>query len=169
MRFYNETQWNTAQLNALCRVVIERMGAQGVVRSIRCVYRCRDSPKKIDHARYGGTAHYGIMHITMKLPRCSHKCETVGEDGRAEWFDNRTIFSPTIFAQVLEHELSHLMGVREHKDMQDWWTLDTNYVHGYVVSARFARPNTADSLIKVSSEENFTDSRELNRENKIKE
>lgn len=133
MRFYNETQWDTSQLKALCKVVIERMGAEGIARSIRCVHRKNDSPKKIDHMRYGGTARYGVNHITMKLPRCSIRCETVGENGRREWFDNRTEFKPTIFAQVLEHEITHLLGTKSHRDMQDWWTLDTAYVHGYEV------------------------------------
>lgn len=150
MKIVNKTNWNTKDLRKLCSRVLKKCGASPNTR----IYI------KTSRRLYSGRAGVGVNWIHMFVPTTtqirvntiySETKKTIGTDGKEypaiERFDKiqepRT-FDVKIFAQVLEHEIGHNLGLRSHRDMVSHASLNVDYVKDLVIRPKEGKKKVRD-------------------------
>lgn len=136
MRVFNKTDWDTSQLRKLCNAVIRKVGSHKK-HSIYIEY------KKRRYSQYHGRASVNGSWITMFVPRLTMKTEVLtmsdnlvfGSDGNAMTEIKPVQFDCKSFAQVLEHEIGHNLGLL-HDTMIPVHKIDAKYALQYPVSAK---------------------------------
>lgn len=126
MKILNKTQWETADLKALCTAVIKHEGGN-LGRTVVSVEHTRGKWTTYVH----GKATLTGRSIWMYVPRIQSMC--VGSDGK--WAEMPATFPVESFARVFTHELHHNMGLR-HEDMVATSRLDSSYVKDMKVRAQ---------------------------------
>ena len=158
MKLINHTDWDTKQLRKLCMAVIRKVGSHKK-HQISIDYKTR---------RYGfchGRASVGGSWINMYVPRLFHKDYlwneegkiVYGSDGNALMESKPVNFDSYKFAQVLEHEIGHNLGLL-HDTMMQCNQIDAKYALQYPVAAK---------QIKEKPKRNMKDIRAENAKQKL--
>lgn len=141
----NKTKWNTKQLRKLCIAVIRHSGSH------------KHHQITIKTSKNQGLSGLASMYgswILMRVPKTSFITAvarysttetTIGSDGKTYpevlGFDKivkETKFPVIDFAQVLEHEIGHNLGLR-HNDMSKVYDLDTSYLKDFVIEKQLPK------------------------------
>lgn len=140
MRIINKTEWDTKHLMSLINAVIRHEGYEKP-RAIRI------ETKKSILQEVTGTAYRFGNYIIMRVPMTTFKDFARNNDGTVRRFRSPTNFPVKTFAQVLMHELSHLSGVWEHKDMVNWWEQDVDFTKDFAVLPKEIKQKPKKNLI----------------------
>lgn len=158
MNIINKTKWNTKQLMKLINAVIKREGyskpARITIQTIR----------NWGGGGYSGTAYCLGRQIIMRIPLTSYRrYESMGSDGKKVFTTKPTNFSSKTFAQILVHELGHLHGLHDHKDMLNLDKLECDWTTSLEVSPQEEKPKPKRNLIKERYEKALSKFKEKER------
>jgi hypothetical protein len=130
MQLINKTKWDSKLLRKLCSVVVKHHGT-------RKNHRIRIETCKKRYCDYSGYAWISGKDIVMQVPpiaRLEYRQPMAkGENGK--WIKDLipSQFNSIRFAQILEHEIAHNLGIREHKNMVRSTDLNCDYAKEFVV------------------------------------
>lgn len=146
-KLINKTQWNTKDLRILCNAVIKHTGSHKQHQIIIQTRKGRYSQED-----YGGRASIGGSWIVIKVPKTfknvtkpiySQTEKTIGSDGneyskieRFEHIREPLLFNTIEFAQVLEHEIGHNLGLSNHRDMAICWKRNADYCKDMIINKK---------------------------------
>jgi hypothetical protein len=139
MEVENKTKWNTKQLIKLMRAVIKREGF--------------NKPNKVriqtsKNGGYGGLAYrYGQL-IVMKVPKTTRLSYMEGSDGRFVKYQKPISFNSDWFAKVFIHELGHLHGLHDHKDMLPIHKIDCNWARAFKVFVQQEKSKAKRNIVQ---------------------
>jgi len=172
---YNKTKYDTKQLKALCKAVIKNTGSHKTHQiTIKTGNRSWS---------YSGRATINGSWILMRIPNpytkkftpIIHPTETtIGSDGTIHpkiiRYDKTKVlseykFNVEAFAQVLEHEIGHNLGLR-HKEMCKVHDINVDYSKDYVVE--LSKPKEKKKVNHVSLRKEKAEQKVLELSSKIK-
>lgn len=139
----NKTNWETKDLRKLCRAVIKHIGTRR--HRITVEYS-----KKTSYDCYHGYAYINSIGVTMFVPRETRRTIKAGDNGKSMTVIESIKFEPEKFAQVLEHEIYHNMGLK-HDEMSKevlYCKQDCGYVKNLKVSVKTIKEKKPRNLQK---------------------
>ena len=141
MKIINKTKWKNKDLRKLCRAVIKNTGSHKnhIIYILTTKKRWRD---------YSGRASINGSWIQMFVPKTIDKNFVKGNDGQYRQKLTNTIFDVKRFAQILEHEIHHNLGLSNHKDMLSSGDLNVDYVKDFRVNIQEEEPKPKRDLKK---------------------
>ncbi len=163
MRLVNNTNWDSSDLKKLCLAVIKKVGARGVTKyvTVETATGRFTTQQKDAKNLYSGRASISGGWIVMRVPQPMRNiCVGFANHGYA--YEKRPEkFCVERFAQVLEHEIGHNLGLR-HDNMASSWKLSVGYVKDFVVNPKKIimkvkqnlvekRRNHAESMLKMAA------------------
>ncbi len=136
MKLNNKSHWNTSDLRKLCKRVIKETGSHKD-HVINIVTR---KSRFYNKESFGGRAWLNGRELTMTVPNVINQPQKViGIDGKDNLLSikrplDNIIFNCVRFAQVLEHEIAHNLGLAKHRDMIFSTDKKCEYAKDYSVS-----------------------------------
>ncbi len=139
MKLTNETKYSTEDLRALFNAVNKHEGAEPrTLRVFTAKVPSWNAPTAFCMV-LRGVAWSGSRHIDMGIPKhlLDVKAGIDGPNGIVKvpllGLDNP---QTKMVGQVYMHELAHIRGIHKHKEMQNWTSLDAEYLNGMTVGLK---------------------------------
>ena len=132
MKFINNTKWNTADLKRLVKVICDHEGFKEINKLEIVSSRSKGTGS---NGHYSGYAIPTWKIIRIRVPTPEFTDFKAGSDGRAIRFQNFRVFNVQLFAKVFMHEIGHLRGIMNHREMPKYWNLDADYVGDFKVGS----------------------------------
>lgn len=155
LKLINKTKWDTLQLKKLIVAIINNTGS----------HKNHQITVKTGKGSYSGWAYLNNSIIMMRVPKTFHikwnaiyhpTETTIGSDGLThpkivKWDKTEKVpnkFNIESFAQVLEHEIGHNLGLR-HPEMAKLNNIDVGYSKSFVVEPQLPKPVVKKDFVAI--------------------
>lgn len=142
MKLINKTNWDTKDLKKIINLVFNKVAPE----------RKKHTSITISTSKnYHGRASIGGYWIEMRVPptTITNLTSVAMEDGTTKIIREQLPreFNVKGFGQILEHEIRHNLGLRNHRDMVDWWKLDVSHLDGLDMNPKKSKPKQQRNLV----------------------